>query len=382
MLTPMTYDYYQAIERAKWFSGVRTRTPQRIEIRNRRFLQVFHSQARGEIGNRPCLQPSRSKTKCTHWCPKSRSKASLTQLPEHVALLCFTFLTNGDLWRSANTCKLFYKAFFTLTKGGGRKLVKLASLGHRFPRVEVLNLQNPPRSKSEMRSLGQLKFPSLRALRVCYVWVQLLPQHQGVKTLHIVGCRVDSTVQFPYPNLTFLHIEDSLSKFSVANQLPHLLHLQKMVLSYCVVTHKLSAVQFPQLRCLKIKGFGVRFVLPELEELSLYLPPQKLHPQQQPNLRKLTVVTNGGTPILGRFTETVYPRLEILKINLGIQWQVLTLSALPYHQTLSHLRVTSCGRVNVGSVTREKFPSIAKVDIKADLVDHNGFPIDPVFRIS
>lgn len=42
---------------------------------------------------------------------------------------------------------------------------------------------------------------------------------------------------------------------------------------------------------------------------------------------------------------------------------------LPSHVMLSHLRVASRGRVIVGSLTEDRFPSLIMIDIDADQVD-------------
>jgi len=264
-----------------------------------------------------------SKVKTVHWSHRKKSIPSLTCLPEHVALLCLTFLTDGDLWRSANTCRLFYKAFFSLTQAGGKpesqRLVNLAHCGHKFLRVKVLNLHLPPPDLSVILSVDPEKFPSLRVVRICYVCVQQLPMHPGVTVLHMIGCEFDSSLNFPYPNLRFLHIENSVSEFSVKSALPQLLCLRNLLLSWCVVSHKITARRFPKLRRLEIKGNDAQptFLLPELEELILNIPEQ-LHTQPQSNLKRLKVITNGDISFLGRISERMYPRLEKLEIDLGI----------------------------------------------------------------
>lgn len=142
----------------------------------------------------------------------------MTCLPEQVALLCLTFLTDGDLWRSANTCSLFYKAFFSLTRAGGKsgskRLVNLAHRGNKFPRVKALNLHMPPTDLSVIQSVCPEKFPSLQVVRVCYLCVQQLPMHPGVTVLHMIGCEFDFSLKFPYKNLRFLSIENSVNEFS------------------------------------------------------------------------------------------------------------------------------------------------------------------------
>lgn len=257
-----------------------------------------------------------------HWSARKRSRPSLTRLPKDVALFCLTFLSDRDLYRSANTCSLFYKAFFTLTKTGGKsasqRLVNLAHCGHKFPRVKMLNLRMPPSDLSVLLSIDSQKFPALRVVRICYICVQLLPQHQGVTALHMIGGEYDTTQKFPYQNLRFLRIENS--DFSPYSALPQLLNLTTLQLSSCVVSHKITTRRFPKLRNLEIKGYNEQPILclPGLEELILNVP-QQLHTQPQRNLRRLKVITGGDIAFLGRIIENMYPRLEKLEIDLGIR---------------------------------------------------------------
>lgn len=346
-------------------------------------LKPFSSQARTKIGNECYLQsysPLRIKNgdkqlhlkvKTARWLPREKSRTSLTGVPEQVALFCLSFLMYGDLWFAANTCSLFYKAFFTLTKAGGKSGSKrLLNLAHKFPRVKILILHIPPQNLSIMRSIEQEKFPSLRVVRICYICVQHLPIHPGVTALHVIGCEFDASLDFPYPNLQFLRVEKSASEFSAKNALPELLCLRKMMLSWCNVSHKITDRQFPNLRRLMIKGNDAQpnLYIPKLEELILNIPRQ-LCMQPQVNLRRLKIITDGDLTFLGRISESIYPRLEKLEIDLGIKWQILDLSLLPTHMMLSHLRVASRGRVDVGSLTGDRYPSLIMIDIDADQVD-------------
>jgi len=324
----------------------------------------------------------RAKVKSVYWSSRRKYSPSLTCLPEHVALLFLTFLTDEDLWRSANTCSLFYKAFFSLTKGdgklGSKRLVNLAHYGHKFPRVKALNLDRPPKDLSVIQSVGPEKFPSLRVVRVCYLCVQQLPRHPGVTVLHMIGCEFDSSLKFPYKNLLFLSIENSVNEFSAYSRLPQLLYLRSLLLSWCPVSHKITARRFPKLRYLQIRGYDAPppFFLPDLEELILNIPEQ-IHTQPQNNLKRLKVITNGDDSFLARISERMYPRLEKLEVDLGIKWKILDLSLLPSHMRLSHLRIASRGTVDIGSLTGDRFPSLMMIDIDADHVDLTQFSGHP-----
>lgn len=149
-----------------------------------------------------------------------------------------------------------------------------------------------------------------------------------------------------------------------------MLCLRNLLLSWCVVSHKITARRFPKLRYLQIRGNDAqpRFFLPDLEELILNIPEQ-IHTQPQKSLKRLKVITNRDVSFLERISEKIYPRLEELEIDLGIKWKILDLSLVPSHMRLSHLRIASRGTVDIRSLTGDRFPSLMMIDIDADHVD-------------
>lgn len=363
-------------ERAKQFGGCTE--VQRFYIQNKHDLRSIKDNEQRQLSRyqqrRKTKKKSKAKVKIVYWSARRKYSPSLTCLPEHVAMLCLNFLTDGDLWRSAHTCSLFYKAFFSLTRAGGKseskRLVNLAHCGNKFPRVKALNLHMPPTDLLVIQSVCPEKFPSLQVVRVCYLCVQQLPIHSGVTVLHMIGCEFDSRLKFPYKNLRFLSIENSVNEFSAQSALPQLLCLRNLLISWCVVSHKITARRFPKLRFLQIRGNDAQppFFLPDLEELVLNIPEQ-LHTQLQNNLRRLKVITNGDVTFLERISEEMYPRLEELEIDLGINQKILDLSLLPSLSRLSHLRIASRGTVDIRSLTGDRFPSLIMIDIDADHVD-------------
>lgn len=256
-----------------------------------------------------------------------------------------------------------------------RKLVRLSSRGHKFLKVEFLNLHNV--SFKNLQYVNPKMFPALRVLRLRYICPQTLPMHPNVSILYLVNCDFNATIIFPFPNLWLLVLEDCTSEISSSNPLPQLYYLERLILKWSVVSQTLSRRRFPRLKCLEMKGDDVveKIKLPHLEVLSLDLP-RNYNLQGQPNLRHLTVFKNGDHSFLQKINEERYPKLEKLEIDLGVQWQDLDLALLPPLGNMSYLSIASRGTVDVGNLNVERYPSLRTVYIDSDEVDVSQLPAD------
>lgn len=336
----------------------------------------------------------------SRWCSQVQWRASLTKVPSQVVLYCLSWLTDEDLYSASTTCHLFHTAFTSYTRGDNlihkafnsctrvekqkmskksKLLVRLSSRGHKFPRVEFLNVQF--KHAEYYLFVRPSKFPALRTLMLRYGCVQFMPAHPNVKALYLIGCEFNAHIIFPFPNLQHLHLEDCTSEISSKNPLPKLDQLQNLVVKWSVVSQTLSKRRFPKLKRLVMKGNQVvnKLRLPHLEVLSMDLP-MHYDLQALPNLLTLKLSKNGDNSFLERITEEKYPRLQKLVIDLGILWHDLDLSLLPPHSTMTHLRIASRGTVDVQNLTVENYPRLTTVDIDADEVDLTKLP--PHHRIA
>jgi len=256
-----------------------------------------------------------------------------------------------------------------------KKLVRLASKGSKFLKVEFLNLENI--DPKVLQHVNPTMFPALRVLRLRYICPQTLPMHPIVTILHLVNCDFKADIIFPFPNLWLLQLEDCNSEISSSNPLPQLYYLERLILRWSVVSQTLSRRRFPRLKYLHMRGDDVveNIKLPHLEVLIMDLP-KNYNFQALPNLRQLTVFKNGDHLFLEKINEERYPKLEKLEIDLGVRWQELDLSLLPPLSNMSYLSIASRGTVDVGSLNVERYPSLSTVYIDSDEVDVSQLPVD------
>jgi len=265
------------------------------------------------------------------WEPENPEEISMTWLPKDVMIHALLYLSEPTLWQISRTCKLFKRAYFRQggkPKNRSNRILFLASMGYRFPKLKKLKIWKLHFPTCNML-VNEYFFPSLREVELANCLLPNFCIHPKVEMLKVSHHFHADMLSF-YPNIRALTITgiSNIELGSVAPLLPRTLERLTLDVAVvkagdCEVLGKLTELWLLSL-CI-----GQNQDLRRDEQVMIEIPESLV------KLRFISIRGIESTPVI--------PQLKALEYLILIKIKELVITELPSLPSLKTLELNRCG---------------------------------------